>query len=36
MTKVELIASVAAEAGMSKKDAEKARSTQHWLLSPKS
>lgn len=35
MTKVELIASVAAEAGMSKKDAERL-STQHWLLSPKS
>lgn len=35
MTKVELIASVAAEAGMSKKDAEKAVNA-HWLLSPKS
>ena len=36
MTKVELIASVAAEAGMSKKKTPKRLSTQHWLLSPKS
>ena len=35
MTKVELIASVAAEAGMRRKT-PKRLSTQHWLLSPKS